>query len=215
MFKSIGKFDFYKKLPEVPALPTLKFHTAAWNQDSNLANIAWKCIMVMPALLLQKPAQTSKAKDHKESLQRRLVLWRTSDLLSLLKETETIQKRLKDKTHSLDIEAISKRFSALMKRGKTSAAIKLLTANMEGGILPLNEETLNLLHEKHPEPSEMSIDALVDHIPEDIHSVVFDAIDGESIIKSAIKTKGGSGPSGLDADGWRHIDDFKKFQRCK
>ena len=27
VFKSIGKFDFYKKLPEVPALPTLKFHT--------------------------------------------------------------------------------------------------------------------------------------------------------------------------------------------
>ena len=37
------------------------------------------------------------------------------------------------------------------------------------------------------------------------YPVIFEDID-ESIAKeAALKTKGGSGPSGLDADGWRKI----------
>ena len=39
----------------------------AWNSKSNIMDYAWKCIMIMPALLLQKPAANSKAKDHKEA----------------------------------------------------------------------------------------------------------------------------------------------------
>ena len=44
---------------------------SSWNTNSNLKDIAWKCVMVMPALLLQKPSSKSKAKEHKEALQRR------------------------------------------------------------------------------------------------------------------------------------------------
>ena len=32
---------------------------------------------------------------------------------------------------------------------------------------------------------------------------MFAGIDEEMIRKATIKTKGGSGPSGMDADGWR------------
>ena len=101
-----------------------------------------------------------------------------------------------------------------MKAGKTNAAIKLLTANMEGGVLPLNEETMTLLQEKHPEPSELSQDALVDIIPDEIHPVVFDVINGDSVRKAMIATKGGAGPSGLDADGWRHLLLSKNFKEA-
>ena len=48
---------------------------SAWNSKSNLADIAWKAVMIMPSLLLQKPAANSKAKDHREALRRRLSLW--------------------------------------------------------------------------------------------------------------------------------------------
>ena len=41
--------------------------------------------MVMPALLLQKPSSKSKAKEHKEALERRLTLWEKGDHLQLLK----------------------------------------------------------------------------------------------------------------------------------
>ena len=108
--------------------------------------------MVMPTLLLQKPSASSKSRDHKAALQRRLILWQKGDLKELMQECETLQKRLKDSLPSRSIEAISKKFSNLMKKGKT-AAVKLLSSNMQGGVLPLNEETKKLLLEKHPEPS--------------------------------------------------------------
>ena len=177
----------------------------SWNSNSVLMDIAWKCIMVMPALLLQKPSSKSKSKDHSEALKRRLVLWKKGDLNELMRETETIQLRLKSSTPSNNIEAVSKKFAALMKKGKLNAAVKLLTSSMEGGILPLDEETMTLLQTKHPESSDLSEDAVVDVEPVEIHPVVFDVITADSIKTAAMKTRGGAGPSGMDADGWRHI----------
>ena len=187
---------------------------AAWNSNSNLMDIAWKCIMIMPALLLQKPAANSKSRDHREALSRRLGLWQKGNLLELFREAVTIQKRLKSNTPSRNIDVISKKFSSLMKAGKLNAAIKLLSSNMEGGILPLSEETMALLKEKHPEPAEISLDAIIDKVPEEIHPIEFDGIDGESIRKATIKTKGGAGPSGMDADGWRHLLISKNFKEA-
>ena len=161
--------------------------------------------MVMPALLLQKPSSKSKSKDHSEALKRRLVLWKKGDLNELMRETETIQLRLKSSTPSNNIEAVSKKFAALMKKGKLNAAVKLLTSSMEGGILPLDEETMTLLQSKHPESSDLSEDAVVDVEPVEIHPVVFNEITADSIKIAAMKTRGGAGPSGMDADGWRHI----------
>ena len=37
------------------------------------------------------------------------------------------------------------------------------------------------------------------------HSVLYDPIDSEMVYNVAVHMKGGSGPSGLDADGWRRI----------
>jgi hypothetical protein len=110
---------------------------SAWNSKSALADIAWTCIMTMPALLLQKPSKDSKAKDHITALKRRLELWLLGDIQSLLDESDTIQRRLRSSAPVNSVEAISKKFATLMKQGKLSAAVKLLTSNMEGGILPL------------------------------------------------------------------------------
>ena len=49
-------------------------------------------------------------------------------------------------------------------------------------------------------------------IPDDVHPVVFDVIDGESIRKAMMHTKGGAGPSGMDADGWRYLILSKNFK---
>ena len=65
-----------------------------WLQESPLKDIAFKAIMVMPNLLLQKPSKNSKAKDHLKALERRLESWISGDLLEL-KEAETIQKSLR------------------------------------------------------------------------------------------------------------------------
>ena len=84
-------------------------------------------------------------------------------------------------------------------------ALKLLSNNMSNGVLPLNDTTLNQLRQKHPDAKDVSQDILLEgEIPE-VHPVIFEMIDEEMVKQAAIKTKDGSGPSGMDADGWRRI----------
>ena len=92
-----------------------------------------------------------------------------------------------------------------MKKGNVNAALKLLTNNMKDGILPLNIQTLNSLKEKHPESNDTSIDILLIDISQRVHPIKFAGVDEEMVRKAAIKTKGGLGPSAMDADGWRRI----------
>ena len=47
--------------------------------------------------------------------------------------------------------------------------------------------------------------------PETIHTNKFKSIDAEKIQKAAVKTQGGSGPSSMDADGWKRILTSKQF----
>ena len=192
---SVGK-DFIRELTSL---------IRAWNSNSALRDIALKCVMVLPALLLQKPSRQSKSKEHVTVLKRRLAAWRNGDILDLLDECSTIQTRLVKSTPKNTTKAISKRFADLMKQGKVNAAVKLLTASMQGGILPLTDETMTLLHTKHPEPGTLNEDAVYQHQAPPVHPIVFDAITAESVRKAAMNTKGGAGPSGVDADGWRHI----------
>ena len=53
-----------------------------------------------------------------------------------------------------DIGKILKKFAALMSKGNVNAAINMPTENMRNGILILNNETLNLLTLKHPDPKD-------------------------------------------------------------
>ena len=92
-----------------------------------------------------------------------------------------------------------------MQKGDVNAALKLLTNNMNNGILPLNDDTLILLEQKHPEASEVQTGILLDQPPGRIHPIVYDAIDEDLVFNVASLTKGGSGPSGMDAEGWRRI----------
>ena len=85
---------------------------------------------------------------------------------------------------------------------------------MQNGVLPLNEKTLELLKQKHPSPSTTQQDGLLSDEPQLTHPIKFENIDADVIKKAAIKTKGGSGPSGMDADGWRRILASNSFGQC-
>ena len=92
-----------------------------------------------------------------------------------------------------------------MQKGNVNGALKLLTNEMSNGILPLTEGTLSQLEIKHPDNKDASADVLLNGPIKKIHPIVFDAIDKEMVLRAASITKGGSGPSGLYADGWRQI----------
>ena len=112
----------------------------AWTENSPLKDIAWKAIFIMPALLLQKPAKESKAKDHVNALKRRLTLWYNGEFENLLDERQTLQNRIPKTPMKNDIAAISKKFAAHMKKGEVHKAINMLTNSMSNGILPLTDE---------------------------------------------------------------------------
>ena len=128
-----------------------------------------------------------------------------------MKEGQAIQDTLKSSDKPKTVAEISKRFAEMMQKGNVNGAIKLLTNNMKNGILPLNEQTLNLLKQKHPKVSKASEEVLLPDIPEIVHQMKFENITEDTVRKAIMKTKGGSGPSGMDADGWRRLFISKSF----
>ena len=81
--------------------------------------------------------------------------------------------------------------------------MELLTNNISNGMLPLDDMTLSLLKQKYQASSEMNEEVLLRGEKPSAHSVIFEDIDKSMVKEAALKSKGGSGPSGLDAGGWR------------
>ena len=61
-----------------------------------------------------------------------------------------------------------------MQKGNVNGALKLLTENMQNGVLPLNEETLQTLVQKHPNQSPIHERVLLPDTPKKIHPVIFE-----------------------------------------
>ena len=94
----------------------------------------------------------------------------------MLIEGETIQKSLSDSESIKKIAELSKNIKNHMKKGKINAAVIFLTSNMHDGILPLNNETLNKLKEKHPK-SKNANNVLLIGVPQDVHLIMLAGID--------------------------------------
>ena len=87
-----------------------------------------------------------------------------------------------------------------MQQGNTGGAIKVLTNNMQNGVLSLNEKTLELLRQEHPIASPASESVLLTNDIEKVYAIKFENITEELVRKAALKTIGGSGPSSMDAE---------------
>ena len=152
----------------------------SWTYKSNLETIALKALMIMPGLLLQKTSLNSKSKENSETLKRRLSLWKNGQLDQLMFEGKTIQDRLQNNdrtTTNKNKEALT--FARLIEEGKVNKAIKILEKGNTGGILPLSDETFEILQQKHPEAPEASDDILLKGIPQEVHPVVYESINSE------------------------------------
>ena len=121
----------------------------AWVCDTPIKNVALKVLHVMLDLLLQKSTKNPKSKDHLKSLERKLEIWKEGNISELFEEGKAIQNRLKSDESSNDIVRKSKKFKFQMQKGNASGALKILTNNLNGGILPLTCETLQFSELKH------------------------------------------------------------------
>ena len=98
-----------------------------------------------------------------------------------------------------------------MFQGKVNAALRLLDKSNSGGVLPLSPETMKELILKHPPGNETHDEVLIDGEIPFVEPVMFENINEQTIEKAALRTKGASGPFGLDADGWKKILVSKNF----
>ena len=128
-------------------------------------------------------------------------LWSEGRIDGLLYLRQAIQDRSKVPENAINISKISKKFKVLITKGNVNGTLKLLRNGMPNGILPLYDKTLNLLKQKHLEPKESSPETLLQGPFRPIHPVAYDDIDESLVMRALMLTKGGSGPSGLDADG--------------
>ena len=172
-----------------------------------VSNISLKLLMIMPAILLQKPYRNSNSKLHSEYLRKRLVLWDDGKFDELMREARSIQERFKieSKNKSKSPESIAKNFAKLMLLGKVNAALRLLDKETSLGVANITEETMGELKKLHPEGKQAEVQTLMKGEVPYFDPIIFHNIDESSIAKAAQRTKGAAGPSGLDADGWRRI----------
>ena len=185
----------------------------AYASASAMEAIALRAAMVMCALVLQKPHSKSKSRDHVSCVERRLKLWSKGDIEDLLIEGRTIQGYLRRGKRHKSQEDITRTFTKLMLLGNVKSAMRVIADSSTGGVLNLdakvseNKTVHEVLKEKHPEGMDAIEDALLATTArlQPPHPVLFDRLTGESIKYAALRTFGSSGPSGVDAAGWRRM----------
>ena len=137
-------------------------------------------LIILPPLLLQKPARISKNKDHIRCIERRFPLWRNRQIDELLAEGRTLQKsKLSTNRNYIYVteDPDARLFANKMFQGKVKQALNLLTTNTplhledkvtgQGG----EQSVRDILREKHPPVHQDSLS------PPYIHPVVLDSID--------------------------------------
>ena len=98
-----------------------------------------------------------------------------------------------------------------MRKGNINSAIKLLADNMQNGILPLNDQTLHQIKQKHRHGKDAHPEILLPDMSEEIDPIKFHSTDAENVKKAILKTEGTAGRFGLDADGWKRILTSNQF----
>ena len=176
--------------------------------------IAPKATIVLLAVGLQKPSQKLKAKDHQECLAKRLVLWKEGEIDKLLREGRMIQKRL-DNSRRVVLQQPFLR--TLLCQGKSTRACVISATTMGGGgvggVLPLSDDVMAQLREKHRTPQETRLGSLLSRPVEDVPDSIYQQINGEIVRDAALRTKVSGGPSGVEANGFRRILASKSFKR--
>ncbi len=134
--------------------------------------------------------------------------------MELLREGRTLQKRIPKSTPPENKDNLTRQFANHMFRGKTKAALRLLTVQNRGGLLHLDDsidlgngtrKVREVLVDKHPPSQPIDTQSITNAEPPDTHPVVFEALDSSAIKSAALHINGAAGPSGLDALSWRRL----------
>ena len=175
-----------------------------------MQHTALKAAFVLLAVGLQKPSKKSKAKDHQECLARRLVLWKEGEIDTLLRNGRLIQRHL-DRSRKADPPNKAKIFAKLVMEGQIHSALSYLSEEDYGGALPLSEQVMEQLADKHPKAQQVKLGSVLFGPVEDVPAILYQQINGEMVQEAVLRTKGSCGPSGVDANGFQENAGLQVF----
>ena len=117
-------------------------------------------------LLLQKPHQKSKARDHTVCLERRMKLWKDGEIDELRREGRTIQGRLRSGKSWKSASDITRTFTNLMLQGRVASAMRVISEESTGVLeldanLSEGKTVREILKEKHPEGADAEFESLL------------------------------------------------------
>ena len=168
-------------------------------------------LMILPKLILQKHMRNPNAKNIKEIMARRIELWKEQKFHDLFTEALAIQSRLKESKTINNDEDMLISFRRLMATGKINAAMKVLENSNGTGILPINNDTIQMLNDKHPKGEDEQQDMILMGPIKHIDPIIFEELTPDLIKKTAFHLNGSAGPSNLDSDQWRAILGSSKY----
>ena len=119
-----------------------------------------------------------------------------------------IQRRLGNSHRATDPPNRAKIFANLV-----NLALRYLSDDQGGGILPLSDDVMEQLKEKHPEPQGFQLGSLLFGPIKDVPDTLYYEINGDMVRDATLRTKGSGRPSGVDANGFRRILTCKSFKR--
>ncbi|PFX30258.1 hypothetical protein AWC38_SpisGene4932 [Stylophora pistillata] len=134
------------------------------------------------------------------------------DIDALLREGRIIQRRLTSSKQTVTSNK-AKVFANVVMKGQLHSAMRYLSSDDGGGILPLSDDVIRQLREKHPDAQEAQLGSLLFGPIEEVPTTLFLEIDGEMVREAALRTKGSGGPCGVDVDGFRRILSYKAFKK--
>ncbi len=191
--------DFIKELTR---LINLFVNKTKWQR------VALSLVHIFIPIMLQKPSQKSKPRDHTKYLSSRLERWSKGELASLMAEAREIQVRLISGRRREEVaeEATYKLFVKLMMFGKVGeAAKKINNDDSIKGVHNLSDEIKTILQQKHPQSRPVDPDILLPQSDTHPQPVVYEEITSEMVEKVAKNMSGSGGPSLIDSDSWKNF----------
>ena len=80
-------------------------------------------------------------------------------------------------------------------------------------MVPLTDDVMTQLREKHPGAQEAKLRSLLFGPIENVPESLYQQINGEMIRDAALRTKRSGGPSGVDVNGFKRILACKSFKK--
>lgn len=175
-------------------------------EDSKIASISLKFAMILPTVFLQKTRKHPKKNQNINTLRRRLDHLKNGDLVELREEMRTV--RLGHKTSQVrfgNLYNTCQKFTKSMMKGRVRNALRLISEEGSNGPLRVTPEVKEELVRKHPKGIVAEKETKIQEKMGSAASYLFDEIDEEMVWKKALKTQGGAGPSGLNADMMKNL----------